>query len=1011
MIRVRSAEGTIARALASGLVGLVFLSAQCLAQLEQHDVAKGQSNVHELVTEPGGILRIVLVPGDDPLTVRITGRFSISGRALSNLEFSAEQEYGGLVYLFVRSNDGSVALHVASQDPVRSSTRYGLLVDTFAAATADTDRGMRASFPGELGPEQLRLIGSAWLDAGQAQLAMRDYFLAGTKYVLDHQDFEAGVRSFRQALQIALDLEDSPTQAWLYRWIAVVQNLWGELGEAEQSLCAGLRTVSAEDLEDCSPAFGAVSTNALRASLVLANEIGLTAHWKAHLADAERWYSAVLQRLEQEYPWERQRAVTLNNLGGLEFQRGNYAAAREAFQAAHEIHVERNEQRERVSNLSNLGLVEEKLGNLNVALTHYGDAMALAGTVSSHSDEALILRRLGELNRNIGRLPVARQLADRALAVFAARGDVQRTLDIQLLLGDIELEAGNVSDARRYYLHARATSEQIGDSESLVRATMQLARVSLQLGSVARAKGYADGAESVALDVGLFAYAPQIADVNGQIAEATGDLLKAEIFYEKSRNLSEDIPSQYIGSTTSLARVLRARDPRKALVTLDGAERQVEQWRAGITDPYVEAEVAHRISRLVEERVHTHLELSSTVDGQIETALLVSDGMRSRVLDRLRADPRVEVFVAGGLDSYTSSPSGSNSPRRMPELRSDERVLAFEIAEPRSYAWFVAPEGVRLLNLPGRAELRELTERALSILQSLNTPDDAPWHLATALMAPVSEDIDGKTLYVVADEFLHSVPFAALPHPDDSNRPLVVESTVINVPSLDWIRRPRDSSWADLRSLFAIGEPTYATQVLGTAQGDVLPPLPWSRVELDSIALRFEPTQVRRLDRERASRDALLGEPLAGYDVLHFAAHGVVDLRFPELSGLFLSTVDLEGQPMEGFVSARDIARLGIDAKLVVLSACDTGLGRTLSGEGPLSLSWSFLAAGAQRVVSSLWAVPDRSTSQLMIEFYRQLVDRQLQPAEALRQAQLSLYEQRRTRRPYYWAGFVMIGA
>ena len=114
--------------------------------------------------------------------------------------------------------------------------------------------------------------------------------------------------------------------------------------------------------------------------------------------------------------------------------------------------------------------------------------------------------------------------------------------------------------------------------------------------------------------------------------------------------------------------------------------------------------------------------------------------------------------------------------------------------------------------------------------------------------------------------------------------------------------------------------------------------------------------------------------------------------------------------PLTAIISAREIAALNVGADLVVLSACETGLGRTLAGEGPLSLSWSFLAAGARQVVSSLWAVSDKSTSDLMVEFYRQLAEERLPAAQALREAQLKLKRDPRTRSPFFWAAFIITG-
>jgi CHAT domain-containing protein len=132
--------------------------------------------------------------------------------------------------------------------------------------------------------------------------------------------------------------------------------------------------------------------------------------------------------------------------------------------------------------------------------------------------------------------------------------------------------------------------------------------------------------------------------------------------------------------------------------------------------------------------------------------------------------------------------------------------------------------------------------------------------------------------------------------------------------------------------------------------------------------------------------------------------------RAPRLSGLVLSLVDPAGRPQDGFLSLADIYNLDLTADLVVLSGCETALGREIRGEGLIGLVRGFLYAGSRRVVSSLWRVEDRATAELMARFYRAMLRGGESPAAALRDAQLALLRQRRWRQPYSWAGFVVQG-
>jgi CHAT domain-containing protein len=159
-----------------------------------------------------------------------------------------------------------------------------------------------------------------------------------------------------------------------------------------------------------------------------------------------------------------------------------------------------------------------------------------------------------------------------------------------------------------------------------------------------------------------------------------------------------------------------------------------------------------------------------------------------------------------------------------------------------------------------------------------------------------------------------------------------------------------------------------------------------------------------------ANRNTAMGPDLSRYRVVHFATHALIDDQHPELSGIVLSMVDKQGQKQDGFLRLRDIYNLKLPVDLVVLSACQTGLGRDVKGEGLIGLTRGFMYAGASGVVASLWKVDDEATAELMKHFYSGLFEKGLTPAAALRDAQLALRQQKRWQEPYYWAGFVIQG-
>ncbi len=159
-----------------------------------------------------------------------------------------------------------------------------------------------------------------------------------------------------------------------------------------------------------------------------------------------------------------------------------------------------------------------------------------------------------------------------------------------------------------------------------------------------------------------------------------------------------------------------------------------------------------------------------------------------------------------------------------------------------------------------------------------------------------------------------------------------------------------------------------------------------------------------------ADRDLVMRGTLGRFRIVHFATHGLLHPVLPERSGIVLSLFDVRGRRREGFLSAPDVAGLELPAELVVLSACQTGLGREMRGEGLVGLTQAFFRAGARRVVVSHWSVQDRATAELMARFYRGLFAERLPPAAALRAAQLSIRGEDKWSAPYFWAGFSLHG-
>jgi CHAT domain-containing protein len=370
--------------------------------------------------------------------------------------------------------------------------------------------------------------------------------------------------------------------------------------------------------------------------------------------------------------------------------------------------------------------------------------------------------------------------------------------------------------------------------------------------------------------------------------------------------------------------------------------------------------------------------------------------------------------------------------------------------------------------LPKRSDIEQAARTVYELLTARNqNPKDEPElqrdarlsraraaypaaaaRLSGMILGPVSSLLPRKRLVIVSDGALQYIPFGVLPHPrrkDVDDRPLIVEAEVVSAPSasaLAQLRReiagrrpapkavaviadpvfevddPRVSRGREVANVRSGDNPRTAPTVLERSWVDVtsgenrkITRLPFSRQEANAIIAAAPPGSRFEALSFRASRATAMSPDLAQYRFIHFATHGIVDSQTPALSGIVLSLVDQQGKPQDGFLRLWDIYNLRLPADLVVLSACQTALGKEVRGEGLIGLTRGFFYAGAARVIASMWSVDDGATAELMTHFYQGILNKGLTPAAAMRSAQIEMWRQKRWRGdPYYWGAFQLQG-
>ena len=383
-------------------------------------------------------------------------------------------------------------------------------------------------------------------------------------------------------------------------------------------------------------------------------------------------------------------------------------------------------------------------------------------------------------------------------------------------------------------------------------------------------------------------------------------------------------------------------------------------------------------------------------------------------------------------------------------VNDDTVLLEYSIGKDRSYAWTITRDQIVSHELPAEAVITEAAQKVYTLLSAAPTAESeanlvqASDQLSKLILQPLAESLEKRRIIVVADDALNYIPFQMLPDPAANSQPLIDRHEVINAPSasiLGELRHETARRQPPAKVLAAFGDPVFASNYAlhkGSGSGDLLadsqPGADRWRYALRDIKVdgdTVDPTDIQPLfytTRELAnlrevagsetlmitgfdaSRETLFKTDLSQFAILHFATHGVLDPKKPENSGLFLSMLNRDAQHQNGFIGLQDIYGLNARVDLVVLSACRTGLGKKVRGEGLIGVTRGFMHAGASSAVASLWSVDDQATSELMKHFYSNMLQHGMSPAAALREAQNTIRMDRRWSSPYYWSAFTFQG-
>jgi CHAT domain-containing protein/Tfp pilus assembly protein PilF len=665
--------------------------------------------------------------------------------------------------------------------------------------------------------------------------------------------------------------------------------------------------------------------------------------------------------------------------------------AEQSFTQALEIATRTRARRSESFALGELGLVAWEFDRDRArALDYYERAAAIAREVGVKALEASWLNNAGNVYRDSGEPAEALARYQRALALEAQGAGARRVVHFKNI-GQVLSMMGRTVEAEGFLLKALAAADEQGNPRIRWQARMELGDLSRASDPERAASYYAQSLDILEANQGS-------AGLEGFRAGVLGRALGQYDPYDRYiRFLLErgDAAAAFTIAERARARVF--------LETLTAARNELA---ATVPPTYLQAEDALLEQISAGQRRLREAGLAGEERRAISTEVAAAEDSLGALRQRLAVD---RPSLADARFPRIWSPEDVRSKL----LPADEALVMFFLGRDASWAWIVDRSGTEVVRLPARDEIERVVSRLLPTLQSPEAIVDASareW-LSRTLLAPVLARVpEHAHLVIVPHAILAYLPFEILA--DDRGRYLVERNPIAYAPSVSSFAflRQRARSTPQRPSIVAIGNPAG----LGSGKADtrvsplewvgLLKPLPHSGVELQRIADLFEP-HARVMSGREATEEALGAAALGDAGILHFATHALIDEARPERSGLVLSA----GGAADGVLQTREIYSFDLNAALVTLSACQTALGREVTGEGLVGMARAFFYAGANAVAASLWNVSDHSTADLMAAFYGG-IRRGLPVDRALAEAKRAFLRDGGEPHPYYWAPFIVMG-
>lgn len=847
-------------------------------------------------------------------------------------------------------------------------------------------------------------------------------------------DVPKSLEQFNLSAAIFEELKKPVPQAVLLNNMGIINRTWGNQEKAIELYTKALEIFREEEHR------GGEADALLNLSAVYSDMF--------RTGEAMEYFNLALSIFRQSGNRQRE-AVILNNIGHFYNNLGDYAGALDYYGQSAEIAEKIGDRRQYATALQNTGIIYLNMGDSEKALEYLKRALEISRKVKNRLDEGTVLNHIGHAYGNQGDYEKAKQFMRNSLEILREIGNRSGEADTLFNLGTVLEKANEKEKALENYAQSLKIRRELLTPGEEARNLLGMARVERDSGDLSAAQNYITQAinKIESLRVGI----------PGQDLRTAFFSLGKEV-YEFQINLLMQAENG-APSTENIARAFDLSERSRARSLLESLFESRTEIRQGV-DPALLARRRQLQNRLnARERYRMNLLTRNPQPEKLEAAekeirKLLSEYQQIRAEIQMKS-PNYAALV-------------QPQPLTLKEIQQnilDQETVLFEysLGEENSYLWIVTKDSVTSRLLPKRSEIGTVARRFYKLLnarnqfpeketgvQRLNRIDAADKNLDEAtrelseMIMPDAAEYAGKRLLIVTEGILQYIPFGAMKiryqNSKTEARYLIETNEIIYLPSastLEILRNTKEMKKTLPENLIAVlADPVFSpddARVKGLSKKSTIPDEPEKNTNSETALLRsllrsdFSRLRFSRREAEAisslvpegrkfvaldfaASKDSVNDKNFSQARIIHFATHGIAASEFPELSGIVLSLVDENGENRDGFLRLHNIYNLRLEADLVVLSACETALGKQIKGEGIIGLTRGFMYAGASNVAASLWKVDDRATADLMKRFYYFLLKENLRPADALRKAQISMLKEKPTQNPYYWAPFVLHG-